>query len=78
MVRNNRFFQTLFDFSFSRFITTKIIGLIYAIALLIIACIMLVIVVNSFRIGFFNNSSFDCSNLYHVGSYRIRIFNCGN
>lgn len=58
MTRDNRFFKTLFDFSFSRFITTKIIGLVYAIALFFIGCIVLVIVGNSFRNGFFAGIGF--------------------
>lgn len=58
MARDKSFFKTLFDFSFSRFITTKIIGLIYALALFLIGCIMLVIVANSFRSGFLTGIGF--------------------
>lgn len=58
MARDNRFFQTLFDFSFSSFITTRIIGLVYAIALFFIGCIMLVIIANSFRNGFLTGIGF--------------------
>ena len=58
MARNKSFLKTLFDFSFSRFITTKIIGLVYAIALFLIGCIMLVIVANSFRSGFLTGIGF--------------------
>lgn len=43
------FFSSLFDFSFSSFITTKILGIIYGIAMVGIALFTLIFIAGAFR-----------------------------
>ena len=43
------FFRTLFDFSFSEFVTTKIIKILYGLAILGAGVLALVMIVTSFR-----------------------------
>lgn len=47
------FFNTLFDFSFSEFVTIKIIKVIYGIGILIAAIAALLIIINGFSSSFF-------------------------
>jgi uncharacterized membrane protein (DUF485 family) len=49
---NHNFFQALLDFSFSRFVATKVVGIIYFLAMLLIALIALVIISAGFSNGF--------------------------
>lgn len=52
MTANNNFFQALLDFSFSRFVATKVVGIIYFLAILFIALITLIIISAGFGNGF--------------------------
>jgi uncharacterized membrane protein len=52
MTTNNNFFQALLDFSFSRFVATKVVGIIYFLAILLIALMSLVIISTGFSYGF--------------------------
>lgn len=45
------FFEGLLDFSFSRFITTKIVSVLYFLAIAVAALIALVAIVTGFRSG---------------------------
>ena len=47
-----KFFNALFDFSFSEFITTKIIKVIYGLGILVAAVLALLIIINGFGNGF--------------------------
>jgi len=47
------FFAALFDFSFSEFITSRLIRILYALKLIVAALIALMIMVVGFRSGFF-------------------------
>lgn len=52
MIKDNRFFSTLFDFSFSRFIATKVIGLLYGLAMLSTGVVLLGLIASGFSSGF--------------------------
>lgn len=52
MIKDNRFFSTLFDFSFSRFIATKVIGLLYVLGMLSAGAILLGVIASGFDNGF--------------------------
>ena len=53
MNRKN-FFNILFDFSFSSFIATRVVGLIYGLAIFFIGILMLFIIGAGFNNGFFS------------------------
>lgn len=50
--RNKGFLGALFDFSFSEFVTTKIIRLLYVLAIAISVVIGIALVISGFAIGF--------------------------
>jgi hypothetical protein len=52
MEQPSNFFQTLFDFSFSEFITTKIIQILYGIGLLFAGIGAIMIIVQGFNVSF--------------------------
>lgn len=53
MTQTKNFFQSLFDFSFSNFITLKIIGILYAILIGFFALGTLSTIFHGFTMGFF-------------------------
>ncbi len=52
MARSRGFFTVLFDFSFSEFITLRIIGVLYAIGIFFVGLGALGIIIGGFRGGF--------------------------
>ena len=52
MSKDSRFFAALFDFSFSRFITPKVVGLLYVLVMLFAGVILLGIISSGFNNGF--------------------------
>lgn len=53
MTQRKNFFQALFDFSFSNFVSLKIIGILYGILIGLFALVTLSIMFSGFTIGFF-------------------------
>ncbi|MGF1489711.1 MAG: DUF4282 domain-containing protein [Prochloraceae cyanobacterium] len=54
MERKKSFFQSLFDFSFSSFITLKIIGILYGILIGLFALGTIASIFGGFSLGFFS------------------------
>ena len=51
MNQNHSFWESLFDFSFSRFVTTRIVGIIYILGIALVALVALFLIGASFQFG---------------------------
>jgi Domain of unknown function (DUF4282) len=51
MTQRKSFFEALFDFSFSSFIATKVIGILYIISIVLTSFVSLILLIGSFQNG---------------------------